>query len=106
MVKMSKEIGDLKRKLAQKEAQLAQYYSQAEELANIGPLKSHIENLEFCLEEKQQALIILQVENSSLKQQVRDTKKDSKDGTHKLELLSEVNQGLKNINIAQEDRID
>lgn len=69
---MSKEIKSLQRKLAQKEAQLESFNKQAVDLANIGPLKNHLEYLEFCLNEKQEILVALQLEFEQHKQEARN----------------------------------
>ena len=55
-------------------------------MANIGPLKSHLEHLEICLEEKVQELAALQLDHNQLKQSIRDKKKEREERDHELQL--------------------
>ena len=57
----------LERKLVKKEEQILKFQTEAKNLANIGPLKSHMEHLEFLLNEKQEQLVTLQLECDELK---------------------------------------
>ena len=67
MAKMSKDIQMLERKLVKKEEQILKFQTEAKNLSNIGPLKSHMEHLEFLLNEKQEQLVTLQLECDELK---------------------------------------
>ena len=67
MAKMSKEITQLQRQLSQKESQIEKFQSEARDLTSIGPLKNHMEYLEFCLNEKQELIVTLQLEYDQLK---------------------------------------
>jgi len=47
IAKMTKEISVLKSALQKKDQQIGRYTKQAKDLASVGPLKNHIENVEL-----------------------------------------------------------
>ena len=59
MIKMNKQIEDLKEQLMAKELQIKKFQTEAKEMTNMGPLKSTLEHLEFCLHEKTEEFLAL-----------------------------------------------
>ena len=59
MVKMNKQIEELKEQVMAKQLQIDKFQTEAKEMTNMGPLKSTLEHLEFCLNEKTEEFLEL-----------------------------------------------
>ena len=106
MGKMTKEIAELKLEIARNELLIQNYQQQELDLANIGPLKIHLENLEFQLAEQQEGLVSLRLNNEDLKEQVKEKKRELEQERHEGEVQGELQQSLYQMTEALQGQVD
>lgn len=95
----------LQLKLSQREAQIQTYKAQAADLASVGPLKNHIEQLELSLSEKQGELVASQLQYDQLKQEHRNLQVEMQTLDSNFELQEKVLACQQEINQTQECKI-
>ena len=74
-------------------------------MANLGPLKNHLEHIEFQLNEKKEEFHALNQEFAEYKIEARDRKKENENLTNELEMKDQMQNSLHNINLAMEERL-
>ena len=90
MAKMTKDIVELKMEITKNELVIQDYRKQELDLANIGPLKIHLEDLEFQLTEKQEELVSIKFDNEDLKEKIKEKVKELDQERHEGEVQSEM----------------
>ena len=89
-----------------KELQIKKFQTEAKEMTNMGPLKSTLEHLEFCLHEKTEEFLALQLEFDDLKRDNREKQSELNQVQHLLEQQDLQMESLLKIKEALEIRCD
>ena len=97
---MAKEIRYLQGLLSERDNQIFNFKRQAHEFASVGPLKQHLEHLEFLIQERSEEIASLKLNQGELK----DSLKEKSESFEMLELeynhLEQIKESIYSMNVS------